>query len=239
MIMNKSYVYPDYNDKITITMIDEKESVKGVGYWQRSEKRILNLMKKQIEKHTKKENTRFLDAGCGDGRLLPEFEKYFNDIVLIDPDKQRLKSAKRLVSKLDISKKVNCKTLSIESIESKQKFDVILCNHVLQHVHTDNIKKILEKFYELLNKDGLLFITTCNSSKKEDYFVKQFIKNSKTIEEIIKKEEFNSLIYKKKLIPIHFFEKDKLISLLTSLNFKVLDFKRFHINRDMFIALTK
>jgi len=238
-MMNKSYVYPDYNDKITITMIDEKESVKGIGYWQRSEKRILNLMKKQIEKHIKKDNTWFLDAGCGDGRLLPEFEKYFDNILLIDPDIERLKSAKRLINRLDLSKKVKCKTLSIGSIKSKQKFDVILCNHVLQHVHTDNIKKFLEKFYELLNKDGLLFITTCNSTKKEDYFVKQYIKNSKTIEEIIKKEEFNSLVYNEKLLPIHFLNKDKLISLLKSLNFKVLDLKKFHINRDIFIALTK
>jgi len=99
-MMEKSYIYPDYNDKITKTMIDEKESIKGVGYWQRSEKRILNLMKKQIEKYIKKDNTWFLDAGCGDGRLLPEFEKYFDNILLVEPDKYRLKKAQQLVNRL-------------------------------------------------------------------------------------------------------------------------------------------
>lgn len=238
-MIEKSYVYPDYKDKITKTMIDEKESIKGVGYWQRSEVRILNLMKKQIEKSIKKDNTWFLDAGCGEGRLLPEFEKYFDNILLIEPDKYRLKIAKQLVNKLEISNKVKYKTLTIESMSSNQKYDVILCSHILQHVHTDNLKIILKKLYELLNKDGLLFITTCNSQKKEDYFVKQFIKNSKTSRKIIKKEEFNSLVYNKKILPVHYFNKEKLIRLLKSFNFKFLDSKKFHINRDIYIALTK
>ncbi len=238
-MMKQRYVYPDYNDEITIKMIDEKESINGIGYWQKSEKRILDIMKKQIAKYIIKDNTWFLDAGCGDGRLLPEFEKYFDNILLIDPDKHRLDSAKRLVNRLNLSKKVKCKTLSIESIESKQKFDVILCNHVIQHVHTDNVKKILEKFYKILKKEGLLFINTCNSTKKEDYFVKQFIKDSKTFEVIIRKEEFNSLVYNKKILPIHFFDKDNLINLLKNLNFNVLDFKKFHNKRDIFISLNK
>jgi len=237
--MKKNYVYPDCNDKITATMIDEEEYNKGVGYWQRSEKRILNLMKKRIKKHIKKRDTWFLDAGCGEGRILYEFERYFDHIVLIDPDDKRLKLAEQLVKKLGLSKKVNCKTLPIELIEPKQEFNVILCNHVLQHVRTNHVKKILKKFYEILNKDGLLFITTCNSTRERDYFVKHFIKNSKSIEKIITKEEFNSLIYNEKKLPIHFFTKDNIIYLLESLNFKVLDFKKFHTNRDMFIVVTK
>jgi 2-polyprenyl-3-methyl-5-hydroxy-6-metoxy-1,4-benzoquinol methylase len=235
----KNYIYPDYNDKITVKMIEEKEARECVGCWQKDEERIMHLMKSQIKEYVKKENPWFLDAGCGDGRLLPEFEKYFNNILFIDPDKNRILAAKKFVSRLNLTDKVTCKTLSIESIDSEQKFDVILCNHVLQHVNTGNILKILEKMYEVLNENGLLFITTCNSTKNKDYFIKQYIKNSKIIEEKITEEEFNTLVYNKKKLPIHFFDKEKLITLLKNLNFKVIYFEKFHNDRDMFISLTK
>ena len=235
----RNYVYPDHNDKVTTKMIDEKESLKGSGYWKRSEQNIINKMKDQIEKNTKKEALSFLDAGCGNGRLLPEFEKYFKNILLIDPDKNRIQSAKELVDKLNLSDKVTCKTLSIESINLSQKFDVILCNHVLQHVHTKKIRSILEKLYEILNENGLLLLTTCNSKKNKGYFVKQYVKNSKLTEEIINEDEFNILTDKKEELPIHFFDKGNLINLLKDLNYKLNFFEKFHDGRDIFFSLTK
>lgn len=237
--MNKKdhYSYPDKNDALTVKFIAIKQPFEG--YWDKSEKFILERMKKPVEAYVEsKTNTCFLDAGSGTGRLLPEFESYFDKILAIDPDEHLLEIAKDTAEKFGLSKKVIFQKTSIEKIDwEKGSVDVILRSHVLQHVHTEAVANILAKFEQLLKNNGLVFITTCHSRKNYDFYTKMYLKNREVIEEGIEKNEFNFLSRNEKdILPIHFFSKKNIFRMLRGFHFEILDFKSFHIlNRIPFV----
>lgn len=235
--MEKNYFYPDKNDIITATLISRKQPSEG--YWAKSEQFVLERMKNFVETYTRnKINTWFLDVGCGTGRLLPEFVSYFDRMLAIDPDKYLLTMAKDFVKKRGLSGKVIFQHTSMQKLKWKERsIDVILCSHVLQHVHTDSLANILTKFEQLLKNKGLVFITTCHSRKDYDFYVKMYLKNREVIEEVIEKYEFNSLIRNEKnILPIHFFSRKNIFKMLQGYRSEILDFRSFHIlNRIPFI----
>ena len=228
--MKTKYFYPDVDDRNTLALIKKNEP--SSGYWEISEKKILDLIKHLIEDKTSgKENLWLLDAGCGTGRLLPEFERYFNHILAIDPDCTQIEKAEKTVKDCGFEDKVTFKVSSAEELEwKKESIDVVLCSHILQHVPTDSVQKILSRFHEILRQDGLLFITTTHSRKSDDYFAKDLMKGSEILEKRISKEEFNSLINNdQNILPIHFFSANKLANILMENGFKVLDCRSYHV----------
>lgn len=237
MMEKDDYFYPDKNDALTLKFISEEQPFEG--YWARSEQLILERMKNLIHTYTRnKINTCFLDAGCGTGRLLPEFESYFDKMLAVDPDEALLEVAKDTVRKFGFSNKVIFKNSRIEKLEwGKKSIDVILCSHVLQHTHTETLASVLAKFEQLLGNNGLVFITTCHSTKDYDFYVKMYQKNLEVVEEVIKQDEFNSLINNEmNILPIHFFSKKNILRMLRDSHFEILDFKSFHIlNRIPFL----
>jgi 2-polyprenyl-3-methyl-5-hydroxy-6-metoxy-1,4-benzoquinol methylase len=218
------YVYPDVDDKITSSLIHEKEGSKG--QWESSEKEALNTIKQTLKETP---YSWFFDAGCGTGRLLPEFQSYFTNILAVDPDASQIEKAKLLVKNHGFSKKVTFKVAPIEMLQwKKESLDVALCSHVLQHVGTGLVEVILQKFNELLRAKALLFILTAHS-QKEDYYVKDFLKQQEVCEEVISKVEFNSLIANKEsMLPIHFFSIESLQKEVRKAGFELLDTKLFH-----------
>jgi 2-polyprenyl-3-methyl-5-hydroxy-6-metoxy-1,4-benzoquinol methylase len=227
----KNYSYPDTNDKITSALIKKEEPY--AGYWEKSEKQILSIIKRAIQKRLKKTNNSWLlDAGCGTGRLLPEFKPHFDKILAVDPDDQQIEKAADLAKHQRFANKTVFENVPIEELDwEKESIDVILCSHVLQHVHTKNVPRILNKFNLLAKKDGLLFIMTTHSGRKRDYFAKTYLKNAEAIEENIRKNEFNSLINNKvDVLPIHFFSIDSITNLLENSGFTPLDFNSYHFS---------
>ena len=230
--MNKKnrYSYPDKSNALTVQFIKTKQPYEG--YWKKSEKFVLEQMKKIIKTFTRsKIDTCFMDVGCGTGRLLPEFQSYFDKIVAIDPDEDSLKIAKERVEKFGISKKVIFQNSTIENIDWKNgSVDVILCSHVLQHVHTEILTNILNKFQKLIKINGLIFILTSQSIDNYDFFTKMYLDKREVSEERIEKNEFNSLIRNESnILPIHFFSRKNLLQMLRSYQFEVIDSKSFHI----------
>jgi 2-polyprenyl-3-methyl-5-hydroxy-6-metoxy-1,4-benzoquinol methylase len=231
------YWYPDKNDALTENFIASKEPFEG--YWDKGEKLILKSMKRFVKAYVDgKTNTCFIDAGCGTGRLLLEFESYFDKILAIDPDEHLLEIAKDTVEQFGLSKKITFQKTPIEKIDCKTRsVDVILCSHVLQHVNTNAVVNILKKFEQLLKSNGLILITTCHSRQNQDFYTKMFLKNHEVVEEIIEKNEFNSLSHNEiGILPIHFFSRKNIFGMLRSFHFEILDFKSFHIlNRIPFV----
>lgn len=226
----KDYLYPDVNDKITAALVTEKEPYRG--YWAKSEKCVLDLMRKYVHDNVQKTTDTWLfDAGCGEGRLLLEFERYFDHILATDPDSSRIEIAENFARKYGFKEKVVFQSVSIEKLDwRKESINVILCSHVLQHVHSDSVPQILEESKKLLKREGLLFITTCHSRSNEDYYVKGYLKNSELIEERIGKEEFNSLIFNERdILPLHFFSMKNVIEMLKNLGFTILVLRSFHV----------
>src|SRR3972149_7524430 len=116
MTMRKNYFYPDKNDKVTLTFISKNEPF--TGYWMGSEEYILNLLKKHVEDYAKKRaDTWFFDAGCGTGRLLPNFAKHFDRILAIDPDCYLLEIARTTATKHGFAEKATFQCTSIENLD--------------------------------------------------------------------------------------------------------------------------
>jgi 2-polyprenyl-3-methyl-5-hydroxy-6-metoxy-1,4-benzoquinol methylase len=226
----EKYRYPDVNDKLTMALIREEEPYRG--YWENSEKQVIEIIKETIRKRNfSSKNSWLLDAGCGTGRLLPEFQEYFSNILAIDPDSSQIEKAKKIVRDGRFANKVMFKVISIEQMErEKGSIDVVLCSHVIQHVHTETIPKILQKFHYLLKPDGLLFLMTTHSRRSHGYYVTSFLKDSKLVEEKIRRKEFNSLIKNERnILPIHFFSIRNLYNILKKSGFVLINFRTYHI----------
>ncbi len=223
-----NYCYPDQKDYLTEIYIKKKELFPG--YWYNSEQYILDVVKMHLNKHiTPGDKVSLLDAGCGDGRLLHEIGYYFSNILAVDADPGRLKSAIKSVKESELAQKVIFRNVSIENINIENKFDAIFCSHVLQHVHTGTLKQILEKMSKLIKKNGLIFLMTCHSILEHDYFIKSYLKGSELIEETINEEQFNQLVLNiEHILPIHFYARKALEKELQKLGLDIIDFKVFH-----------
>ncbi|MDD3041498.1 MAG: class I SAM-dependent methyltransferase [Methanosarcinaceae archaeon] len=229
---NQQYIYPDLKDRITSVLISSKEPYEG--YWEESENFILDLIKKHISKDIINKEKSLLDAGCGEGRLTIYFSDYFERILAIDPDRSRLDIAIKETKRLKISNKIDFDSVPIEEINEDEKFDVILCSHVFQHVQTSLIPKIIEKLSILMKKPGLLFVTTCHSTKGDDYFVKNYLDDFNFVEETIDQDSFNSLVFGVNQLPTHLFSRGSIEELLKKSGFKIIDYKVFHIIEEDF-----
>ncbi len=97
-----------------------------------------------------------MEFGCGTGLVSFNLHEKFKSIVLVDSSQGMIEM---LNSKIERSKVSNMTSyyLDITNKDSlDMKFDVIYTSMVLHHI--DDIKATIKKLYELLNKDGYLFI---------------------------------------------------------------------------------
>jgi hypothetical protein len=71
---------------------------------------------------------------------------------------------------------------------------------------------------------------TTHSRKDRGYYVKAVLKGSKSIEQKIGKEEFNSLIINdQNILPIHFFSVKNLQNILKNSGFILIQYRSYHI----------
>jgi len=109
-----------------------------------------------------------LDVGCGGGILSEAMAKEGAHVTAIDQGEKVIKIAQlhNLESKLDI----NYKQLNIEDfcIKNKNKFDVITCLEMLEHV--PDPASIVRACKSLLKPNGRIFFSTINRNPKSFLF---------------------------------------------------------------------
>jgi 2-polyprenyl-3-methyl-5-hydroxy-6-metoxy-1,4-benzoquinol methylase len=225
----KEYHYPDENDGLTVKFLAEFE--KSDKYWDQSENTIIELIKKHISTLPFKGINRFLDAGCGNGRLITRFEEQFDEIVALEPDLHRIANATKLVKSIGIDHKTRFYQTLAEKFTPKVKFDFILCSHVIQHIHTDSVKPLLNNLKDHLTEAGIIAITTCHSEQSQDYFTKNYLLKGKPVIEPTDEEHYNQLVAGKGLLPIHFFKSDNFIKMLWEIGLETIDFRVFHVDK--------
>ncbi len=105
---------------------------------------------------------RILDVGCGYGEILYSLKKdYSSKVVGVEPSPESAKYGNELFS-------VPIRPVLIEEFKQKEKFDIIWCSHVLEHVSDPTV--FLKKIKQLLAKDGYIFIEVPNILKPSGGF---------------------------------------------------------------------
>tara|TARA_R110002096_G_scaffold412195_2_gene612630 strand:+ start:880 stop:1782 length:903 start_codon:yes stop_codon:yes gene_type:complete len=131
-----------------------------------------------------------LDIGCGSGENLVAFKNANPKIECygIEPS---IKSQKKL-----INKGVNIISDDVDSnwdFDCENKFDIIIMRHVLEHFLTP--LEVLKKVYNVLNKNGILYIAVPNNLLEKRYdgwlrLAHTYYFNAYTLSEILKKASF-------------------------------------------------
>lgn len=114
---------------------------------QRNRNRIRELLKH-------KNSGKLLEIGCGEGNFIKMAERYFS-VSGIDISEYALSKAKKLFGdKVNIG---NVETINLQP----NYYDVIVAFNLLEHLK--NPKKVIEKLYSALKKDGILIGSVPNN----------------------------------------------------------------------------
>ncbi len=224
----QGYIYPDGEDVFTMALIEASEPYPG--YWQASEDDVLDRGIKMITKNGLKGS--LLDVGCGFGRLLLKFSQYFDLLYGVEPDRERFEVCKKNITEWGMEEKVRLYNGTVDMLEDKLRFDVILCSHVVQHIPEQTSRQLLKALRKLLKDNGLLIVSTSHSDTDKDIFLKNYIDvEGKRVEEKISQAEFNSFENRNGVLPTKKFSGDNLLKLLENSGFKAVDSRVYHDNR--------
>jgi 2-polyprenyl-3-methyl-5-hydroxy-6-metoxy-1,4-benzoquinol methylase len=113
---------------------------------------------KRIDRHLNKDiNAKSLEIGSFDGSMTDLILEKLGFVHVLEPSK---KMVDLLSQKFE--GKVNVHEGIIEKFESKIKFDNLFLVHTLEHV--DNPVLVLDKIYDLMSPEGLVFIAVPNGN---------------------------------------------------------------------------
>ena len=126
------------------------------------------LRVKYIHELSNLKGKKVLDVGCGGGILSESMTKLGAEVTGIDQSEIAIKIASLHSKENNLN--INYKLLNIEGLVKKnnQKFDVITCLEMIEHV--PNPESIIHCCKELLAENGSIFISTINRNLKSFLF---------------------------------------------------------------------
>ena len=104
----------------------------------------------------KRENFSVMEYGCATGLIGFNLCSNFKKITLMDSEDEMINIVKEKVKTYKISNIFPIKIDLTKEIYTQEKFDVIYTSLTLHHIV--DVKSIIEKLYNLLNKNGILCI---------------------------------------------------------------------------------
>jgi 2-polyprenyl-6-hydroxyphenyl methylase/3-demethylubiquinone-9 3-methyltransferase len=140
-----------------------------------------------------------LDIGCGGGILAESLTKKGANVTAIDLADGPLNVAKVRAQKTKLN--INYQKISSSDLaETGQKYDVITCLEMLEHVPEPN--KVVADCQKLLKKDGHVFFSTINRNLKKimlaifgaEYILNILPRGTHEYEKLIKPSELKNFI---------------------------------------------
>lgn len=162
------------------------------------------LRVKFIKDNTDIKNKKILDIGCGAGILSVELAKQGANVTGVDLAKQAIMTAKLHVldKHKDDNLNVDFKNIALDKLveTSDEKFDVITCMEMLEHVPYPN--QIIANASKLLKDNGIIFLSTLNRNLKSylksivgaEYILKMLPINTHDYNKFIKPRELASML---------------------------------------------
>lgn len=149
---------------------------------------VLPLLEKNNE-------LKILDIGCGTGQLIKEISDQYNKVnyLGIDVAENMIEVAK----KNNKGKNVKFKTSSIESFESNEKYDIIVCTHAFPYF--PNKQEMIKKMAGLCNKKGQVIIVNSSTNSLKDLIINFFLKATTSKAKYLSIDEMKKLFKSSKL----------------------------------------
>ena len=222
------YDYPDRQDSITYDTIRKIEFAPG--YWAASERRILDMLGTRLCSIAP---VSFLDIGCGEGRLVGEFQEFSDAVTALEPDRVRFESSRESFARHGWTGKVDLRRCVFEDFIAEHGYDFVLCSHILQHISAGSVVPFIEKMAEVTNRGGIAAVMTCHSVRDTEYFaVARHVSDSEVEERDVSREEFESHLTSDGVLPIHFFSTGFLLETCMNAGFDVELVQVFHVAAD-------
>lgn len=107
-----------------------------------------------IQKIKNYENFEILDFGCGDGKLINELKKYNkNNYYGYEISKKAISFFKAFNSDIPVIE-------NLDELQLKKNFfDIIIFSEVIEHIHDDDVKNVIDTLTFCLKKNGLIIVT--------------------------------------------------------------------------------
>lgn len=137
----------------TIGVSEQKAEYHRDSEYKEEENLFNNIFEKRVNIISQlKKPGKVLEVGCSTGVMLNLLSKRGWSVLGIEISKSSAEIAR--------NKGVEVLSKKFENVESKEKFDLIIFNHTLEHLKNPPV--VLKKVRGLLNKDGLLYIDLPN-----------------------------------------------------------------------------
>lgn len=119
-------------------------------------KRSKIVAKKIIDITINYKNSSIMEYGCATGLIGFNLQNKFRKITLIDSEEEMIKVVKKKIESNNIKNVFPINLNLMNENYNGEKFDVIYTSLTLHHIL--DVKSIIEKFYNLLNENGILII---------------------------------------------------------------------------------
>lgn len=178
---------PSKNSKILENTLSKKElhelwvktyySGRNLKFYEDAFLKILDIIKA-------KQETKFLDAGCGNGAHSVRLaQKGFNNITSIDFSLEALNLAKNNINENGFEPQISLMKENLLSLSFQNAtFGNILCWGVLMHI--PDIETSLFELSRVLKRDGYLILSENNKTSVQTFFAKLWKNRSKSNEQI-------------------------------------------------------
>ena len=226
------YTYGDPDDAITRSLVAGR-GADYPRYWELSEQRVMTIMERHIAAYRERRGRPqllALDAGCGEGRLLPWLAARSARLVAVEPDAERLALARSLVEGTADAAKVDFCNAAVQDADVGADFDVIVSSHVLQHLHTADVPRVLAAMRARLRPGGLLLLTTCHSTSDRDYYEEGRLVDGIAELHEVSRARFDAEVYSGGgALLCRYFPRPVITGLLDELDLSVREFRVFHL----------
>ncbi|MFN5418086.1 MAG: class I SAM-dependent methyltransferase [Flavobacteriia bacterium] len=189
----------------------------------------LNFIESAIKKLDKKDLS-ILDVGCGNGNISRYLGSKDFSVLGIDISEASILKARML----NFFENVSFRHLAAEELIGVQKFDVVVCSEVIEHL--DNPQLVLNQLRKLLNPGGLLIVTVPNGYGPRELFITkplQFMKSKlpsvySVVNKLKKSMGFSGETVQsdaENLTHVQFFTKNSLVNLISKNELQLIGFR--------------